>query len=107
MTLGNIRRLTRLSKIRLGVAIALVALCTLVAVHHEMPMDMHDSAAALMCLGIVVVVGLSEARRYRLEVSLPAPLASCPTSARARVHEVGSQLARAGPLADRSPILRH
>jgi hypothetical protein len=101
----HVRRLLRRSRRRVTLAVALVAMVGVVALHHGMPMDMHDMPAAAMCLAVLgagaavaTAVGWPFVARLALPVDwlLPALWLAGPRSVPAR----------AGPLYLRLAVLR-
>jgi hypothetical protein len=101
----HLGRLLRRTRRRLGLAMALLAITSLVAMHHGAPMDMHAMPAAAVCLavlGVGVAVAAAGAFGFRAPLALPADWlipASWPIGPR-------SVPARAGPLYLRLAVLR-
>jgi ABC-type nitrate/sulfonate/bicarbonate transport system substrate-binding protein len=101
----QLRRLLRRTRRRLGLVMALLAITSLVAMHHGAPMDMHAMPAAAVCLGVLgvgVVGAVAAAFGFRARLALPVDWlmpASWPTGPR-------SVPARAGPLYLRLAVLR-
>lgn len=105
MSAIHLRRLLRSTRRRLGLVMALLAIATLVALHHSAPMDTHAMPAAAVCLavlGVGVAVAAAAALGFRARLALPVNWltpASCPAGPR-------SVPARAGPLYLRLTVLR-
>ena len=101
----RIRRLLRRARRRMTLAVLIVAATGLVALHHGVPMEMHEMPAAAVCLA-VLGAGVAVAKaagalmvpRLALPVDwlLPVPWPNKPRSVQAR----------AGPLYLRLAVLR-
>jgi hypothetical protein len=101
----RVRRFVRRSRSHLALAVILIATTSLVALHHGLPMAMHEMPAAAVCLavlgaGVVVAsaAGASLARRLAPAVDWLVPVVWL-TAPR-------SVPARAGPLYLRLAVLR-
>jgi hypothetical protein len=99
------RRLLCRSRRRLTLAAVLVATASLVALHHGVPMDMHEMPAAAVCLAVLgagVAVATAAGALFVLRHALPVdwllPVAW--------LTEPRSVPARAGPLYLRLAVLR-
>ena len=99
------RRLVRRSRRRLMLAVLLVATTGLVALHHGMPMDMHEMPAAAACLAVLgagVAVATAADALFAARLTLPVDwLLPVVWFTEAR-----SVPARAGPLYLRLAVLR-
>jgi hypothetical protein len=105
VSLIRARRLLRRSRRRIALAVVVVSATGLVALHHGMPVDMHEMPAAAMCLAVLGAgaavantVAAAFAPRPALPVDWLLPVA--------RPSEPRSVPARAGPLHLRLSVLR-
>jgi hypothetical protein len=101
----RIRGLLRRSRRRLTLAVIVVAATGLVALHHGMPMDMHQMPAAAVCLAVLgagVAVANAAGALLMARLALPVDwLVPVPW-----LTEPRSVPARAGPLYLRLAVLR-
>ncbi len=100
-----VRRYLRRSRRRVTLAVLLVAITGLVALHHGMPMDMHEMPAAAVCLAVLgagVAVATAAGALFAQRLALPVDWL-VPT---AWLTEPRSVPARAGPLYLRLAVLR-
>ncbi len=101
----RIRRLLRRSRRRLTLAVIVVAATGLVALHHGVPMDMHEMPAAAVCLAVLGAC----AAVAKAAGSLLVPRLALPVDWLVPVvwlSEPRSVPARAGPLYLRLAVLR-
>jgi hypothetical protein len=106
MSLVSVRSMLRRPRRRVAVLVTMFILLGAVVAHHEMPMDMHQMPAAVVCLAVlagaelvVVAVGVGRVAvtpHRLLRWTLPAAPVQAPQSVPAR----------AGPLMRRSVVLR-